>query len=201
MREINGSDYSDQIVVFALADWGDFASLQSTCHDSWVRQYAGSLKGDIRYALTDCFINFPFPSHLSGLKNIGERYYSHRQGIMHTRQEGLTKTYNRFHIPEESSEDIERLRELHVELDRAVADAYGWDDFDLCHDFHETKQGMRFTISDEARREVLDRLLLLNHRRYAEAVEQGLHDKKSKKGKAKKPGKKDDGGTSPLIGF
>jgi hypothetical protein len=129
------------------------------------------------------------------------RYNAHRQEILQARQEGLTKTYNRFHNPDESAEDIERLRELHVEMERAVADAYGWDDLDLGHGFHETKQGVRFAISEEARREVLDRLLLLNHERYAEEVAQGLHDKKSKKGKTKKPGKKDDGGTSPLIGF
>ncbi len=86
-------------------------------------------------------------------------------------------------------------------MDEAVADAYGWGDLDLGHGFHETKQGVRFTISEEARREVLDRLLLLNHERYAEEVEQGLHDKKKPKGKGKKRGgKKDDGGT-PLTGF
>ena len=45
--------------------------------------------------------------------------HAHRQGLMQSRQEGLTKTYNRFHNPEESAEDIERLRELHVEMDRA----------------------------------------------------------------------------------
>jgi hypothetical protein len=40
--------------------------------------------------------------------------------------EGLTKTYNRFHDPSEVSADIARLRELHSEMDRAVLDAYGW---------------------------------------------------------------------------
>ncbi|MBA3634998.1 MAG: hypothetical protein H0W57_01055 [Rubrobacteraceae bacterium] len=119
---------------------------------------------------------------------------------MQERQEGLTKTYNRSHNPDESAEDIERLRELHVEMDRAVANAYGWDDLDLGHGFHETKQGMRFTISEEARREVLDRLLLLNHKRYAEEVEQGLHDKKKKKRKTKKrPKPRADGGTDSLF--
>ncbi len=58
---------------------------------------------------------------------------------------------------------------------------------------------MRFTISEEARREVLDRLLSLNYEREGEEVEQGLHDKKAKKGK-KRPRKKGDGGT-PLAGF
>jgi hypothetical protein len=85
-------------------------------------------------------------------------------------------------------------------MDWAVADAYLWNDLDLGHGFHETKQGVRFTISEEARREVLDRLLLLNHERYAEEVEKGLHDKKAKKGKGKKRGsKKGDGGTDSLL--
>lgn len=54
---------------------------------------------------------------------------------------------------------------MHVEMDNAVAKAYGWDDIDLGHGFHETKQGLRFTISEVARREVLQRLLELNHER------------------------------------
>ncbi len=96
---------------------------------------------------------------------------------MLTRQEGLTKTYNRFHNPKETAADIQTLRELHIEMDNAVAAAYGWQDLDLSHSFHETKQGLRYTISEPARREVLDRLLQLNHQRYAEEVAAGLHDK------------------------
>jgi len=55
-----------------------------------------------------------------------------------------------------------------MEMDYQVAKACGWEDLDLSHGFHETKQGLRYTISEEARREVLDRLLLLNHERYEE---------------------------------
>jgi hypothetical protein len=149
------------------------------------------------YTPTRNFETFPLPLDIRGLEDIGEQYYAHRQGIMQSRQEGLTKTYNRFHNPDESVEDIARLRELHVEMDRAVADAYGWGDLDLGHGFHETKQGVRHTISEEARREVLDRLLLLNHERYEEEVKQGLHDKKKKKAKPKKRTKQGaDGGAS-----
>jgi hypothetical protein len=61
--------------------------------------------------------------------------------------------------------------------------AYGWGDLDLGHGFHETAQGLRYTISEAARRQVLGRLLELNHARYAEEVAAGLHEKK--KGKAK----------------
>ena len=76
-------------------------------------------------------------------------------------------------------------------MDNAVAAAYGWSDLDLGHGFHETKQGIRFTISESARREVLARLLKLNHERYAEEVAQGLHDKG--KGKPKSAGRKGKG--------
>lgn len=100
------------------------------------------------------------------------------------RREDLTATYNRFHKSDESAEDIARLRQLHVEMDNAVAIAYGWHDLNLGHAFHETPQGIRYTIHDAARREVLTRLLALNHERYGEEVHAGLHDKK-------KPGKKE----------
>jgi hypothetical protein len=100
------------------------------------------------------------------------------------RQEGLTTTYNRVHNPDEHADDIARLRELHVELDLAVADAYGWSDLDLGHDFHDTKFGTRFTFAPVPRQEVLDRLLELNHARYAEEVQMGLHKKKKATRKA-----------------
>jgi hypothetical protein len=59
-----------------------------------------------------------------------------------------------------------------------VARAYGWEDLNLGHGFHQTKQGLRYTMSEAARREALDRLLALNHRRYAEEVAAGLHERK-----------------------
>ena len=100
------------------------------------------------------------------------------------RQEGLTKTYNRVHDPEDHSDDIDQLRELHALLDYAVCDAYGWD-LDLGHGFHETKFGTRYTFAPGPRQEVLDRLLELNHERYAEEVAQGLHGKPKAKGRRK----------------
>ena len=42
--------------------------------------------------------------------------------------EGLTKTYNRFHSPDERDEGILELRRLHGLMDGAVLRAYGWDD-------------------------------------------------------------------------
>jgi hypothetical protein len=179
-----GIVYSHMTIVFALDDYGSFSILNASWHTDWIVEYCSSLETRLRYIPTDGFETFPFPLSTSNLEEIGEKYYTHRQSIMLSRQEGLTKTYNRFHNPDETAADIQQLRELHVEMDNAVAAAYGWQDIDLGHDFHETKQGLRYTISETARREVLDRLLLLNHERYAEEVAQGLHDKGKKKGKS-----------------
>ncbi|MFB1490416.1 MULTISPECIES: type IIL restriction-modification enzyme MmeI [unclassified Thiocapsa] len=172
-------------VVLALDDWRSYSLIQSELHWGWVLAYGNKLETRPQYTPTDCFETFSFPDSLDDLDTIGECYYQHRQSIMQSRQEGLTKTYNRFHNPDDTSSDIVELRRLHIEMDQAVAAAYGWEELDLGHDFHDTKQGIRFTISETARREVLDRLLELNHQRYAEEVAAGLHDKKA--GKAKSP--------------
>jgi hypothetical protein len=65
---------------------------------------------------------------------------------------------------------------------RSIA-AYGRSELDLGHGFHATKQSERYTLSEPARRTVLDRLLALNHHRYAEEVKAGLHEKGAKKAK------------------
>jgi hypothetical protein len=58
----------------------------------------------------------------------GKTYKAFRAALMVRNNEGLTDTYNRFHDPAESSPDIHKLRELHAAMDRAVLDAYGWQD-------------------------------------------------------------------------
>jgi hypothetical protein len=68
--------------------------------------------------------------------------------------------------------DIEAFRDLHAELDQAVAAAYGWDDLVLGHGFHEQDylpetDRVRFTVSPAARAELLERLLKLNWARAA----------------------------------
>ena len=87
-------------------------------------------------------------------------------------------------------EGIEKLRQLHVEMDNAVLEAYGWQDIELKHDFYEVdylpeNDRVRFTIHPEARREILKRLLELNHKIHEEEVKAGLWEKKKTKAKKK----------------
>ena len=95
---------------------------------------------------------------------------------MSRHDEGLTKTYNRFHDPDETDPEIAKLRDLHAAMDRAVLDAYGWTDiptdceFLLDYEIDEEdwgtrKKPYRYRWPDEVRDEVLARLLELNAER------------------------------------
>jgi hypothetical protein len=179
--------YDQRLVVFATAMRAHFALLDSSIHYFWAMTNGSTLRTDATYTPTQCFETFPFPAEINLLETIGEHYHSLRREIMIDRREGLTATYNRFHAHDESA-DIAQLRKLHIEMDYAVSASYGWTDLDLGHDRHETKQGLRFTISEAARREVLDRLLALNHERYAQ--EQASSEGNSKNGPKKKPARK-----------
>jgi len=179
--------FDKQVVCFPIDDDGFFAVMQSSFHWAWAWAYSSTLgSGTLRYSPTNCSATFPLPQDFTLLRPIGECYCEGRKQIMLCRKEGLTSIYNRFHDRGDQSEDIARLRALHEEMDQTVAAAYDWSDLDLGHGFHETKQGVRYTISESARRTVLDRLLALNHQRYEEEVKAGLHDKKKPATKARK---------------
>ncbi|MGL4499081.1 MAG: Eco57I restriction-modification methylase domain-containing protein, partial [Planktothrix sp.] len=112
--QTTGIVFSHMTVVFNLDDYLSFSILNASWHTDWVVEYCSSLETRLRYIPTDGFETFPFPPVCSNsfrshgdatpkgittneLEEIGEKYYNHRQQIMTTRQEGLTKTYNRFH--------------------------------------------------------------------------------------------------------
>jgi hypothetical protein len=173
--------FSNAVILVLRDDDSSFALLSSSLHESWVREYCSSLESRLRYVPTDVGV----------AGSVGKAYRNLRETYCRRHSLGITDCYNRFHEPYETSTDIQKLRELRVEMDNAAADAYGWSDLKLDHGFHETKQGIRYTISEPARREVLQRLLKLNHERYAEEVKQGLHGKKKGATKKSAPEKTD----------
>ena len=131
------------------------------------------------YTPSDCFETFPFPNGWEtdpALEAAGQAYYDFRANLMVHNDEGLTKTYNRFHDPNEDDPDIAKLRELHAAMDRVVLDAYGWNDiptdceFLLDYEIDEEewskrKKPYRYRWPDDVRDEVLARLLELNAQR------------------------------------
>jgi len=207
--------FTDALFVYVNDKYSKFVILQSSIHNEWARKYSGSLKLDLRYSPSNCFVNYPFPQELTknfetNLDKRGVEYHDHRRQLMLKLQLGLTKTYNLFHTrdlsiphvikaskqPEEICEaafkDIITLRDLHKQMDELVLQAYGWQDINLAHDFYEVdylpeNDRIRYTISPDARKEILQRLLKLNHEIYEQEVKDGLHAKgKKKKKKIKK---------------
>jgi hypothetical protein len=179
--------YADKVVLIPRNTFSMFDVLSSSVHQCWAEETGTNLGGTFNYQPTECIQTMPLCRLEEHEAEIGRTFYEYRRSLMQEGCIGLTDLYNRFHDLDESSADFQRLREFQVEMDHAVAAAYGWADLDLGHAFHQTKQGLRYTISEPARREVLARLLKLNHERYAEEVRQGLHEKKKAgKGRAKK---------------
>lgn len=172
---------SHMTVTLAYDDFANYAILQSEIHWAWALFYGNKLETRPQYTPSDCFETFPFPADISQLETIGEGYFNHRQKIVVRENIGLTTLYNRVNNETDQNDDVIRMRKLIEILDQAVINTYGWSDIDLVHGFYESKQGMRFTIAEETRYEVLQRLLKLNHERYEAEVAQGLHDKKKKK--------------------
>jgi methylase of polypeptide subunit release factors len=169
-----GIIYSHALFVFSYDDNAHFGLLSSGFHYWWAVTHASTMRTDVRYTPTDCFETFPQPTLTEAVSKAGGALDTHRRALMLDRWEGLTKTYNRVHDPAEHAEGIVELRRLHVELDHAVAVAYGWDDLPMDHDFHETRQGIRYTFSPTMRTELLDRLLELNHQRAAAEAAAGV---------------------------
>lgn len=174
-------------VVFANESLALFCTLQSRVHEVWARLVSSSMKDDLRYAASDCFETFPFPENWEAhpvLEGAGKAYYEFRAARMVRINEGLTKTYNRFHDPDERDLEISKLRELHAAMDRAVLDAFGWRDiftdceFILDYEIDEEEWGdkkkpYRYRWPDEIRDEVLARLLALNAERAREEARSG----------------------------
>lgn len=68
---------------------------------------------------------------------------------------------------------IEELRVIHIKIDIAVLEAYGWRDINMQHGFYELEylpenDRIRFSIHASARREILKRLLELNHQQHVQ---------------------------------
>ena len=178
----SGMVYSHRLYVIAHSTCSAFGVLQSAVHEVWARFFGSTMKDDLMYAAVDCFETFPFPANWDTspeLEAAGEEYYRFRAELMVRNDGGMTKTYNRFHDPDERHPDIVKLRELHAQMDRAVLDAYGWQDIPVdCEflldfeideeEYRRRKKPWRYRWPDEVRDTVLARLLALNAQRAEE---------------------------------
>ncbi|MCZ4100812.1 DNA methyltransferase [Streptomyces sp. H39-C1] len=187
----NGQVFSDSMVVFYTPDCtAMLALLTSAWHFNWwTVKGESTLEARLRYTPSDGFDTFPQPGLTPRIRAAGEDLDTYRRHVQLTRtpQLGMTDLYNEVHNPANRDSDIQRLREIHVEIDEAVSESYlahpmaarfGWTPLVLNHDFHETVHGLRWTVDPDVQIEMNDRLLELNHALYDDEVRRGLHNKK-----------------------
>ena len=199
---------SHNVGIFASDTDHLFCVLQSRVHELFATQLSSGLEDRPGYRPSDGFEPFPFPEAWEthrALEAAGKAYYELRAALMVRNDEGLTKTYNRFHDPDERDPDILKLQRLHAAMDKAVLEAYGWNDiptdceFLLDYEIDEEEWGdkkkpYRYRWPDEVQAEVLARLLELNAARAAEETRSGVA---AGKGGGGKRGRKPKAAQSP----
>ncbi|CAN7279815.1 Eco57I restriction-modification methylase domain-containing protein [Acidovorax sp. LjRoot117] len=155
--------YAHGVQLFDSESQFDFAILQSSVHEYWARFTSGSLGQTLRYTASKCWATLPWPLNVSDeTANVAGQLLTFRSELMERRGCGSNSIYEEFHDPKHHSADINRLREMHQALDRKVMDDYGWSD--ICTNYQMVKQGKatRLSISEDSRRELIKRLVLLN---------------------------------------
>lgn len=176
LRVSNDFLYSEQCVVFQPCTSANLAFLSSSIHQIWAIRNGttrGQGNGQL-YTPSQISQTLTRPTLPSGLHKLGTRLEVQQQQIMELRSIGLTSLYNLVNDPIVTSDaGVALLREIHVAIDEAVVEAYGWTDIPLDHGFHSYRQMERFTVSPAARVEILDRLLEENHRRAALEAKNG----------------------------
>ncbi|MBA2460963.1 MAG: class I SAM-dependent DNA methyltransferase [Actinobacteria bacterium] len=113
---------SNAMNVFAFDDDYAMGVLSSRIHTAWAKSQSSTLRVDIRYTPTTAFGTFPWPSrNRDAVSDISRRLIARRSEICLAENIGLTKLHNQ--MDDGAWKD---LRDLHRELDEAVAAAYGW---------------------------------------------------------------------------
>ena len=155
-----------KVVVVASQDASLLSMMSSTPHLVWALKTGGFLEDRPTYQHVDCFNKFPFPDPSDAiratLRDLGEELDATRKSVQAEHPDlTLTGLYNvlekvRAGTPLDArDEDVKDrgrvliLKDLHDQIDRATADAYGWP-----HD-----------LTDE---QILEKLVALNAERAAE---------------------------------
>ena len=160
--------------TFSFEDGYFLGVLSSIIHTHWVITTGGRMgvANDPRYNNTVCFDPFPFPDptleQKQKIRELGDRLDSHRKQVQAAHPDiTITGMYNLLEKLRAGTpfSDIDRaynnralvstLKQIHDELDKAVFEAYGWQDL----------SGKPTAEIDET---ILERLVALNAERAAE---------------------------------
>jgi hypothetical protein len=195
--------FAHKLAVFPYDRAAYLALLTSAPNQHWAMARSSTLETRLNYSPSDAFDTLAQPNLTEWMDQVAQKLESLRRGMMRARKIGLTNLYNLVHDESVRDDDIVELRNIHTEIDEAVRDAYAadeeaepeirefertigsatlptWREIVLGHGFHQVPPGMRFTVSPQARVDLLDKLLALNHYRYRQEVEWGRRSGKGR---------------------
>ena len=125
--------FSDQLCVLALDRDGHLAVLQSRVHAVWAARHASTLGEGLRYTPSTCLETFPFPlgdprASSAELDGAGHALHQRRAEALVELELGLTELGHLLGDPTDSDPRVAAVRAAARDAERAVLDAYGWND-------------------------------------------------------------------------
>jgi len=173
--------FTNQVIVIENEPEWLLTVLASSPFCSWIEEFRTSFgaANDIRVSLSKGVHTFPLPrpADVQSLLDLRRQWQEVLASWSADSKNGLTQLYNAIHSDEQHEVAV-RARELLEQIDESVFASYGWSDLSPGLDLRSTPRGPRYSIAPDLRREVMYRLLQLNHERYAAEIAAGLHDKK-----------------------
>lgn len=157
-----GVVFSDSMVVFPSDSYWLYAILNSFIHDAWARETSGTIRTELRYSHTDCFYTFPLPPEDEELSDLGVQLDEIRCKVKKSRLCSINDVMDFINDQSDESEEVAFLREIHKRIDARMCELYGWQNFNIDHQFYRVGERDRFYISESQLADVKHQLLELN---------------------------------------
>jgi hypothetical protein len=171
--------YTNQVALIGIDKGDELAIALSSLFRNWLERLSGGrLEGRLRLSISESIAKFPLPEEAISAAGVVAAQSFNDLAVEWAREHGsgMTDVMNAIHSPDDQTPQVEELRRRLVEIDTAVAAAYGWDDLDLSfsfvqHDARAIRDQCRFQISKATTAELFSRLVNLNRE-----VSEGRHD-------------------------
>jgi hypothetical protein len=116
---------NDALTVFLFADDYSFGILQSCFHWLWFKNRCSTMKADPRYTSNTVFDSYSWPQspnakHVMDVAKAAEKLRTERRAMVEKHGQPLRDLYRTLELPGKHP-----LKDLQLELDKAVASAYG----------------------------------------------------------------------------
>jgi hypothetical protein len=170
--------YTNKVLLIGMERDDLYAISLSTGFRAWLERFSGGNLGEtLSLSISEAVAKYPVPSGEvpQAAIDAAKRFNDLAVAFSAENECGLTDVMNAIHSPSVEDTTIVELRQLLADIDTEVVSAYGWDDLEINYDFRELGGGSgndlwRWSLSQEANADLLERLTLLNRERFEAAA-------------------------------